>query len=104
MKELDAKIRIEESVKQKKQVEHELIGKIIPHEGHTIWEINKETGAIKKAKFSNATYNFMGENKKEIIVKQGYEYVSALNRKNALRKYKKGLNGSKNVLDEPYTI
>lgn len=104
MKELDVKIQIEESVKQKKQVEHELIGKIIPYEGHTIWEINKETGAIERAKFSNATYNYIGENKKEIIVKQGHEYVSALNKKNALRKYKKGLNGSKDVLDEPYTL
>lgn len=36
-----------------------------------------------------------GENKKEIAVKHNYAYVSALNEKNALIKYKKGLNGGK---------
>lgn len=65
---LDIKTRVELSVKQKKQIEYELIGHIIPHEGHVIWQINKETLQIERAKFSNATYVFGGENKKEIIL------------------------------------
>ena len=71
MKELEqkAKTKIEISVKQKKQIEHELIGKIIPHEGHIIWQINKETLEIEKVKFSNATYHLGGENKKEVMTK-----------------------------------
>lgn len=103
MKELEPKqeTKIEVSIQQKKQVEHELIGKIIPHDGHIIWQINKETLKIEKAKFSNATYHFSGENKKEVIVKEGYAYVSALNKKNALRKYKQGKNGSKEINDNP---
>lgn len=106
MKELELKheTKIEVSVKQKKQIEHELIGKIIPHEGHIIWQINKETLEIEKAKFSNATYYFGGDNKKEIITKEGYAYVSALNKKNALRKYKQGKNGSKEINNEPLTL
>lgn len=106
MKELEQKpeIKIEQSVKQKKQIEHELIGKIIPHDGHIMWQINKETLEVEKAKFTNTTFQLFGENKKEILIKDGFAYVSALNKKNALRKYKKGDNGSKNVLDEPLSI
>lgn len=101
---LDIKTRVELSVKQKKQIEYELIGHIIPHEGHVIWQINKETLQIERAKFSNATYVFGGENKKEIIIKDGYAYVSALNKKNALKKYKNKTNGSKQVDKNPLIL
>ena len=106
MKELESntKVKTELSVKQKKQIEHELVGKIIPHEGHVIWQINKETLEIEKAKFSNATYVYGGENKKEIIVKDGFAYISALNKKNALKKYKQGKNGSREVDDSPLQL
>lgn len=100
MKELEIKNHnpIELSVKQKKQVEYELIGKIIPHENHTIWQINIETLEITKAKFSNATFVVIGQqNKKELIIKDGHYYVSALNKKNALKKFHKGENGSKEI-------
>ena len=95
------KDKTEVSVKQKKQVEHTLIGEIIPHDGHCIWQINKETLEIEKAKFSNATYVLGGENKKEIITKEGFAYVSVLNKKNALKKYKQGVTGGKEVSKEP---
>ena len=53
MKELELKntYGVEISVKQKKQVEHELIGKIIPHDGHKIWKINNDTNEVEEAKF-----------------------------------------------------
>ena len=106
MKEIDfsSKIKTELSVKQKKQVEHELIGMIVPFDGHTIWQINKETLEIEKAKFSNTTYHLGGENKKEIIIKDGLAYVSALNRKNALKKFKKGKLGGKEIDREPLKL
>lgn len=106
MKELEItnKQQIEVSVKQKKQVEHQLIGKIIPFEGHKIWEINNETMEVKEAKFANVTYHLFGENKKEIITKQGFTYVSALNKKNALKKYKQGVNGSRPINNEPLNL
>lgn len=102
--ELNPKHKTEVSVKQKKQVEHELIGKIIPHEGHKIWQINKQTLEIEEAKYSNATYVLGGENKKEIITKDGYAYVSALNKKNALKKYNQGRNGTKNIDENPIKL
>ena len=72
MKEFDSirqETKTEVSVKQKKQVEHQLIGNIIPHDGHTVWQIDMLTGKIEKAKFSSATYHLGGENKKEVIIK-----------------------------------
>ncbi len=106
MRELEQnlKVKTELSVKQKKQVEHELISCIVPHEGHVIWQINKETLEVDKAKFANASYHIGGDNKKEIIVKDGFCYVSALNKKNALKKYFQGSNGSKEINNEPLTL
>ena len=95
MRELENRIVIEESVKQQKQIEHELIGEIIPHNGHSVYKINKETKEVDLAKFSNTTFTFNGKNKKKIIIEDGFSYVSALNKKNALKKYLKGHNGNR---------
>jgi len=63
MKEFEPKndTRIEMSVKQKKEVKHELVDNLVPHEGHTVWKINKETLEIEPAKYTNATYNLTGD-------------------------------------------
>ena len=97
MKELEiiSKDKTEIVANQKKQVEHQLIGRMIPYNGHKIWEINIETGEISEAKFSNNTYMAFGENKKEILVKKHCVYISALNKKNALKKADKGNIGAK---------
>ncbi len=104
MKEIEQNINnksdIEVSVKQKKQVEHQLIGNIIPYEGHIIWKINKETLEIEKAKFINKAYIVGSENKKEIIQQDGFFYCSALNKKNALKKYFQNKNGSMELGEE----
>jgi len=106
MKELniEPKTKTELSVKQEKEIKHELVGEIIPHEGHSIWEINNKTNEIKKAQFSNVTYTFGGEIKREIITKKGHSYVGALNKKNALKKYNKGENGSKIIPKNPLEL
>lgn len=85
------------SVKKKKQIEYELIGNIELHSGHSVWEINTLTMEVKKAKFTNVTYKWGEKNKPEIIVNPNCVYVGALNKKNALEKYKKGQSGSKPV-------
>lgn len=96
--------KIEISVKQQKEIKHELIGKIIPYNNHVIFEINNETLEIKKAKFSNTTYQFGGENKKEIVVKKGHTYIAALNKKNALKKFNSNKNGSKPINEDPLPL
>jgi len=100
MEELKNHNKIEISVKKQVQVEKELIGKIIPHENHILFEINDETGEIQKATYLPVpTFVKFGAKiekpKKQALVREGFTYVSAMNKKNALKKYLKGSNGGK---------
>jgi hypothetical protein len=96
-KNLTEKEKIEISVKQKKQIEKELIGNIIPHKNHTLWEINIETLEIKEAEFIKEPLILGQVQKKQVLQRDGHAYVSALNKRNALDKFKNGKNGSKEV-------
>jgi hypothetical protein len=102
MKELEEKQKnkLEISVKQQKQIEHELIGKLHPKAGHKIFKINIKTLEVNEAEYSNVTYHLFAENKKEIIIENGFQYVCALNKKNALKHYNKNSDGSRNVSEE----
>lgn len=104
MKELEKLNPIEINVKKEKEVQYDLIDKVIPYNNHTMWEINIKTLEIKKAEYYNTNYIIGGNNKKEIIVKKGFKYISALNKKNALEKFKNGKNGSKEQNPEPPSI
>lgn len=106
MKELEIKQKdkLEISVKQQKQIQYDLINNIVPHNNHTIWKINKETLHIEKAKFLNTNFVLGGENKKEILIQDGFAYVSAMNKANALKKFKQGKNGSKDIIKEPLKL
>lgn len=98
MKELESnpKEKTEISIQKKKQVEKQLVGVLKPHSGHNIFEIDLETLDVKYAQFVNYTFS-IGKNhtNKELLVREGCVYVCALNKNNALKKYLKGSNGSK---------
>tara|TARA_R100001086_G_scaffold214519_2_gene130580 strand:- start:2376 stop:2741 length:366 start_codon:yes stop_codon:yes gene_type:complete len=104
MKELDihdqqAKDRAIEVLQKKKQKkEYKLINSLLPRKGHRIWEINEKTLHVEEASYlihkevswwdaikmiSNPHY------KKEIQIKTGHVYISALNAENALDRYRK---------------
>lgn len=102
--EIKQKDKLEISIKQKKQVEKKLIGDIIPYNGHKIWKINKETLEIEEAKYLNTAFYIDKENKKEILVADGFEYVSALNKKNALKLFTKGKVGGKEINKNPLKL
>lgn len=106
MKEIEVKQKdqLEVTIKQKKQVEKKLIGDIMPHNGHKIWKINKETLEIEEAKYLNTAFYVGKENKKEILVTDGFEYVSALNKKNALKLFAKGKVGGKEIIENHLTL
>ena len=92
------KDKMEISVQKKQQKEKELVGKIIPHAGHKVWEINDETLEVQEAKYEQQNFIFGIKNTNpEIIIRSGFSYVSALNKKSALKKYKQGKNGSKEM-------
>jgi|TARA_R110000851_G_C12800240_1_gene537370 hypothetical protein len=109
MKELNLGLETKEKVKveisQEKEDVYELIyqGTIIPHENHTLWEIDIKTKKIKEAKYFKKDYIFNPNFRKgdkisinsEIIINEGKVYVSALNKPNAIKKMKEGNSGSK---------
>jgi hypothetical protein len=99
------KDKMELSVQKKQQREKEFVGKIIPHAGHKIYEINNETLDIELAKYELKTFIIgSNHNNPEIIIRSGYSYISALNKSNALKKYKQGLNGSKEEVKNPLKL
>jgi len=102
--ELKPETQLEVVVNQQKQIEHEFMGFLVPHSGHKIWELEVATGIIKEAKYSSNTYKAFGENKKEIIVKEGCMYASALNPKNAMRKIMQGKPSGKRINTNPMQL
>jgi hypothetical protein len=109
MKELDVSLLFREKTKmeitQRKQQEYQLIyqGTIIPHIGHTLYEVNPKTLEVVEAAFKQRDYVFRWEWRpgdsipvnSEVVMTPGMVYVSALNKKNALKKFRKGSSGTK---------
>jgi len=84
-------------VDQKQEAEKKLkhLGTIQPHKGHSVYELNIETGEIVLAKYKTASINFRtGEGKKVIVVKENHLYTTSLNMKNAKRRFLKMINNA----------
>jgi len=89
-----------EVIQEKKQKqEFKLVNSIKPKKGHQVWRINKKTLEVTEPKYKkrNGTLSLpdalnpsLGSRSLEIIIEEGYEYISALNKKTALNRYKKG--------------
>ncbi len=60
------------------ETKYELVGKIKPHRGHSLFKINIETKLVYLAEC---------DENKNVIVEEGYAYVPALNRFNALKRF-----------------
>ena len=84
-------------VKQQEQrTELKYLGSLRPKNGHTLFKVSRATGEISEASFEeiDVVYNQVNSKKdvenlrtkKKVIVEEGYFYVSALNKKNVLRK------------------
>ncbi len=82
------------TVEVKKQVKK--LGVIKPHKGHTLFEIEVKSMSINLPEFEAIEVNWTeGSSKSKLKVKEGCVYISALNKRNALKKFKKGSNGSR---------
>lgn len=85
-------------VEARKQVKKELkkIGSHRPRRGHTLFKLlNDEVTAVKESDYFFSEYNLQGANKKRLQVEVGASYLSALNKRNAIKKFKKiGLIGN----------
>ena len=87
---------VEISIKQRKEIEYKLINTLKPHSGHKVWEINEKTKEIKEASFvehknikwEDAVKVFHNpQYLREIKIRKGFAYISALNQENALKRY-----------------
>lgn len=79
-------------VEQEKQLRH--IGQIRPHKGHKLFEVDQRTGVVREAEYEKTDINYSqdinkAKRSKKVIVREGCFYLTALNLKNACRKYLK---------------
>lgn len=94
-KKFDEKKNVEISVKKKQQIEYVPLGIIRKQNGHTLYEIDINTEEIKEAQYivQNATYDLLTgmSNSKQggLITNKNCIYIPALNKENALKKFKK---------------
>lgn len=101
--------KMEVTQQRKQQIQYNLLGKIVPHHGHTVFEIelgleNPTVDDVKEAEYKKRDYTmaayplnkgdsalrrFIPKEPKDLITKKGFVYIPALNKQNALKKYKK---------------
>jgi hypothetical protein len=100
------KTKYEVNVKKEVQEERTLkyIGTKKQHENHTLFKIDIKTGEVSGANYVKKPWIFNGENKLEILIEEGYEYVSALNEQNALKKLREGKSGFKESVANPIKL
>ena len=100
---LSEKQSIEAVEKQQQQTEITYESSIIPHKNHSVFEIDPNTLTVRKAEFIvektidwfDALNGLKSGFNKKIMKKRGCVYISALNAKNALKRYLKGKGSAK---------
>lgn len=76
---------------QKQHEAHLSIGNVVMHKGHTMFEIDCETGNIVPASYESVNATLGGEVKRKIICNPNCLYVPCLNIKAARNKFAKYL-------------
>lgn len=87
------------AVEKQYEKQHKFIGSVKPHKGQNFYELSLETRKITIAEFDDISMKFENTNKagihKKLVVKPLCIYTTALNLKNAERKFLKRLNSMK---------
>ena len=94
MKELEQYNKTSSEIKASVPIkkENKLIGTLRPKRGHKCFEINNLTLEINEATYESVTISITsisGEyyNHKKLLVKENCTYITALNKKNAMKKF-----------------
>lgn len=89
MKELSGHIKEEIGVHAQKQHEKQkkYLGTLEKHNGHIVWQIDLRTQEITAAEYSEEYATIGGGVTRTIIKKDNHWYRSALNKKNAFKKF-----------------
>lgn len=101
---MENKYSIEQSIKKQQEVDYFFEGTIKAKRGHTVYEVNEETLEVKKARYKADTVEFNSFSKKQtpiLIVDKECVYIPALNKENALKKYKANKNQHHYYYKEP---
>lgn len=109
---LDPELEVKTAIEIQKEIEKQLKldGQIIPHNNHSLFEIEQvgDEIHIRKAEYEMAEAKMVDGaltvGNKKVIKKPGCVYISALNKKSALKKYYKGENGTRYDLSNTLKI
>jgi len=95
-KHIPEKDKVEIVNQAEKKYELKKLGTITPQRGHVLFQINTQTGDIELAEYEKVDALLPTRiNKadagivKKVLIKTGCVYVSALNKKNAIKKFNK---------------
>lgn len=94
MKELEKYEKVNKEVVIPIKSEMKLLGTLKPQKGHKCFEINTITQDINEAKFYEdivSMFSSSYERKKKLRIKENCIYITALNKTNALKKYREQL-------------
>jgi uncharacterized protein YnzC (UPF0291/DUF896 family) len=101
MKDLNPESKIENLTEEIREVQEErkqtYIGSLKPHKGHKLYEIDIVLNTINEATFekTEVVFNTKGStpssSNKKVVIKENCFYISALNKKNAIKKFGKKL-------------
>jgi nitrogen-specific signal transduction histidine kinase len=91
------KDKVEIVAQSEKKYQHQKLGTIIPHKGHTLFQINYVTGEVTVAEFEKTDVELSRLGKEanlkkirhRVLIKKDCIYVSALNIRNACIKFEK---------------
>ncbi len=101
MKEIELPVKDEIKVHAEKEQEKQtkLVYRMRPKQGHKCFQYDRDTNELTFAEFETVAVDFAAATKgnmalkKKLIVKENCIYVTALNKKNALKHVNKQLNG-----------
>jgi hypothetical protein len=90
--------KVKVSAEKEQEKKQKLLTTIKPHRGHTLFKVNTETMEISKAEFEKTDIDYLNVvnknnvSKRKVIVEEGHVYISALNKKNVIKKMAKSIN------------
>jgi hypothetical protein len=75
---------------EKKEPETKLLGSISPNKGHRLFQLDTETGEVTEAHVEGKLVEMPDgrkEIRKQVFIRDKFLYISALNKKNAIKRF-----------------
>ncbi len=75
---------------EKKGPESKFLGSVSPNKGHRLFQLNTETGEVTEAHVEGKLVEMPDgrkEIRKQVFIREKFLYISALNKKNAIKRF-----------------